>query len=452
MHRSALSVFLTAVVASGALDARADTTGARPGEALTPIRVDAAVLPTRSGMAWVEQVEVMSTASQWVWLRPFPSSPEVTAGPDVLGTLAAHAVAGLPMSEQLERRLLGPSLVQALWFRWFPPEPGLAPLAPPSAPALTVEEVRQFSGSAQTSTVTGAVTLPTELEQLLVRYDTPLGPKARAELAHYLRIGWTLVALAGRDAPSPTPSRRILGPVRFDQAGERSPSYLLLSRRPVDGPLVIRALGPTPLVPAQLPTRYDPTVDPVEVEPGVAVVRSTTPIDNDVELAYRLGEVLDLPVNAETRVTELVVRGDGARVDELELVAPEDAVSRPVLPPPSRPGSGGDLFRCVLLGLSPLILAPESWLLYALQARARARARRGQPAFGVKAWSMWTLATAAYWLFALDGLARIAAVGPLLIGMSLLALPYTERDRGPVRARLPKRRRADATEGTAADA
>lgn len=435
----------------GGSPAHADAIATRTGEAMTMQRTDAAVVPTADGYALFEQIEVQSSASQWVWVRAFPKAPRITDAPSVSALLATRAQQDHPLAEQLQQRPLGPSLAQALYRKWAPLEARDQPLAPPEAPSLIVDEVVYIQGQVLTSTLTGAVRLPPSLEGLLTRYDVQLPPAERARLGTYLSLNWELVAFAGRDNATGTPGPRLLGPYRMDFAGDAL-YFPLLRRTRADGPVILRAVGPTPLVPSQIACHFDARVEPTKAPAGTVVIRHAAPLGNDVEVAYQLGEQLGLPIDPDAMLTEMVLVPDGAQIDMIELVAPMDAVSRPAIPAHRRVGGLGDILSCLLLGLAPLFLAPESWLLWALQRRARTRSRavRGRETLGTKVWSLWPLATAAYWLVALDGLARIATLLPLLIGMLQLATPYLERDRGPVRARFKKKRKKDGAETSAA--
>lgn len=424
--------------------AAADIFATRGPEKPVEARIDVLVLEPQGALhAFIEQVTLINGEPQLVFLRAFPEPPAVSPAPKVFGALARAAIRRNDLANEVRVTPFGPSVLtlatRRLGWRHEPP-PRVQP--PPEARPLQVEEVATFSGLALTSTITGKLSLPAPLESFLDRRDSRLAELDRLKLAAYLNRGWSVLALALYDrAPNPEAPARI-GPLRFEIA-EGLRDYPLQTRERDDpAAFVFYAAGSEPLVPAELGARVAGPDDDLSSPPrGEVLVTFLEPLGSRPELSFQLSQELGLEVPEGAVLSQAVFRQGDVQLDRLTFDHPGRMAGSPPLPPPSRRGGRADLFRCLLLGLAPLLFAPESWMLLALQERWRSRARRGGTTLGVKAWAVWPFATALFWLIALDGLARIAALLPLVVGAAQLALPYAERETAPIRVafRRPKK-------------
>ena len=436
----AAAALASALLAAGPA-ARADTLVVRPGQTATVHRSDVLLVRTGASFTMIERLTLESDAPQFVWIRPFRIAP-IAARPseDPFPILGSAAVTEPTWSERVRARLFGPSIVELARARWG--QGGWAeaePLRPPEAPKLTVLAMDRFAGEVRTATELGPAALPDRLEAFLRRFDVRLDEAQQAQLSRHLAAGWTLVAAAVR-APTAPPGPRALGPLRFVFEGTEDLTYPLLRRSQSDGMgFAFHVLAPKPRVPDQVTLHPDPRAALETSPPGVASVRRSAPLDEATR--FSLTEILGRPVAPSAQLTQMVFRPGVAALDELFFVAPEEAADAARLPTPEPSGGAGDVFQCLLLGLVPLFLAPESWLLLWLQGLARERARRGERSPGVKLWSIWPLATAAFWFLALEGPARMAALAPLVVGIALLALPWTDREPDPVRARFEEKKK-----------
>lgn len=398
------------------------------GQGPSLLRVDAVLEQGPGPVLLTERVTVSNSSPQLVWLRPVPEPvPFEDAAEELLQAVAAVEPT-TPPAEGVRARPFGPSVLTYL-MGTTDEQPLRAPPMPEGR-TLLVDAVTTFSGRAETSSVTLVTTLPAEGEAFLQRFGVELDPEGRTELARYLNLGWSVVAASVRD-PSPNPEQpAVLGPFA-------SPlpklEYPLLRRAGVDGPsFMVSVLADGPRVP----------LDFLVVPPGAktneprAVVHYLGPFEPD------LGE--------QRVLTRFELWPGSSKSHSVRLGPPDAAIVAPQLPPAPRDPGGFDLFWVLLLGLTPMVFAPEAWLMWGLQTLARARARAGLPAFGVKLGAVWGLIVAGYWLVAVDGMAKVAAVGPLLFATLQLAIPYAEREPAPVRAEFrrakTKRRAAEPSQ------
>lgn len=432
----------------GLSDAQADPYGVSPEDLGAERRTEALVIEEgQRGFTVIQRLTLESQAARFVWLQPiFGALEAVDEAPDVFDVLAQALVRAPEFSEELRRRPFGPSILNYLTRR-FRPDPGRAePLVAPAARPLEIDALAYFTGSAKTSTITRRVSLPRALEDFLRIHNVSISQDERRFLGTYLNSGWSILGAAMYDrAPSPEGVAR-LGPVGLRFSGGDRSLPLVRRRAPEALELVVYALADGPRVPAELPSRPPSRpFRPKEAPAGEMLVPHADRLDQSPELSLALAEPFGNELLQDAYLTQLYFRPGSARLGRLTLHSPEKVAVQTQLPTSSQRGTPGDFFTCLLLGLTPLFLTPEAWLVMWVQARSRDQARTGGSRLGVKLWAVWALFVAAYWFLSLHGLARAAAIGPLLLGTFQLVLPFAERDPLPVRAqfRRPKKEKVD---------
>lgn len=389
------------------------------------------VQPSEGSSVLVERIALRSTAGRLLWMRAFRSEPTRVSPVALDFQLVSEADENpTPFADAVRSRPFGPSLLTPTLKAVFPEEPPPAPRRLLEGRALEVDESLYVSGRATTSTVTGAVTLPEALESLLGRWDLELDMPGRRRVGQLLNTGWGLFAAVLYDGTPNQPGWAVLGPIGFELSDEELVYPLEGSTAEDLGEWHGALVTPSPSAPLELPLV---SLEESETTSGV-VLSSATRLGTHQELALHLRDELSLSLGGDLTLTQLELKLGSARLDALHFRASEAAAAQTGAGP--KRGGFLDLFSCLLLGLAPLILAPESWLLLWIQSRSRASARTGGSRFGVKLWAVWCLGVAIFWLLAVDELARIAALGPLLLGTIQLALPYTRVDPRPIRARF----------------
>lgn len=449
---------MTAVVALVA--SRAAALGVVPagGGDATVRSVDAIVWMDGAREGLIEAMVVEPGPRRLAILRAFPTAPSEIVPLDlaVVSELRAATHVGPPFHVRVRERLFGPSIMTPL-FASMLREPAAPPVEPLPVERATAprDAFVMFAGRTITSTITGRRSLPSDLEQWLLEAEVSPTAVQRELTSRALDLGWTVVAVVVDRADA-------------DRASTVGP---WLYRFETTAPLIPPAVGTTtalpelrtyvvddrPMVPMGRATTWNTTPwSPRGVD--AAPANTVEPFEvtywgpRDESATFRLRALL--PTDAPSRVLRGQVLAPSSVLEETILAATTDAA-----PIPSRTGRGSvlDVLVCLLLGIAPLLYAPESWLLLWAAARARAQRTRGEPVgFAAALWPLYALVVALFWLVTLGGDARVAALGPLLIGLLRLFGGGPERERGPVRVdfkrKLKPAEKKDAAKAPAANA
>ena len=462
----ALVVILWGLVPSTAL---ADYFAARGENTPTVNRVDALLSSDgRDGFKLVEKLRITQIESrQFVWLKAFPSRPEVLPGSDPFAKTIEAAVHIPSHAEQLRAHPFGPSLLSVLTRSWGWKVRTRSAKAPLQVPSLQILEAGVFDGPAKMSVETGQMEFPARLESFLHQRGMRLSKVRRRLLASYLNRGWSIVAMV---VLTPEGAKEAsLGPIelRFSSGQPKFP----LGRGQLNEDIhwSFSLLAPKTYVPLELGSIFSPWGG----QPPDGVVSEvvyTAPLSATPELAFSLVQDFQVAKSENLWLTQIHLKKGSFDLDLLSFGEPQQAVSirqlRPNFKVPTA-GRGWDLTWCLFLGFLPLVLTPESWVIFWAQEKARhfwrsrlmgghrfeARSSRTNEggagvisrygAFVVHAWALWALLVGAYWLYSLDSLAKVAALGPLVIGAIQLSFPFSGYETPRVRANLGKRARRE---------
>lgn len=413
---------------------------------------DSIVWRAGSQESLIETWIVEPGAADFVVLRAFPSAPTeiVPLDPDLVSELRAATHVGPPFHLRVRERLFGPSVMTPLLTPLLG-EPSVAADEPLPSERVTAGRERfvMFTGKPVTSTITLMRTLPEPLERWLSSSGVALTSAQRELTARALERDWTVVGAAFRRADATRPVT--VGPwlYRFATAETVLPAALGTTARVPDHEVF--ALDERPLAPSSHPAQWIekpwlPRESPDPNQPAPFDVTYWGLIDRAA--TFRLQALL-----TSTAAPSRVLRGalvEHAVTDAAATLGP--AFGAVAIPSSGGRGSGLDLLLCVLLGLAPLLYAPESWLLLWAAAAARdERARTDAVGFAGALWPLYALVVAMFWLVTLAGSARLAALGPLLVGMyRLFVAQQPSRARGPVRVDFRRKLKpADKADGKA---
>ncbi len=384
------------------------------GELPRTLRRKVVLLPEEGAQTLVQSWIIEGTEGPLIHFEGFPSPPELSAFvPRLEPDLARACRAPEPLHLSVQRRPLGPSLAGLLLPA---PSPPPAPSKPPSADPLAPLARRMVTGPVRSSTVArGGFEWPPAFDDLLARRGLEPSVPVIRRVAQLLNGGGTVVATL-YTAEGSGPHR--LGPVRsrFETA---TPQLPVLHPSPGER-LELVALGETAWRPKDLPITWaDAPWRPQSPESERWIADCAVRLDAAAARPFQeaLGAEPDVLVRwlwAPPPTTRGAMR---LVPDELE-------------PVPSR-GSGtfGDIWRLLVLGLLPLFLAPEAWALAWMQSGVQRRI-----------WTLWPLAVALYWIWALPGLAKWAALGPVAAALIHAGWPSEEARRPFHRAPLPRSR------------
>ena len=411
----------------------AASAGADPPRAVARTLV---VLDAAGGPITQETLTFEGVSGRFARFFAVPDDPRFPAPIADLETLAAELTEqDEPFRYIVRDDPLGPSLASRLLGGDRPPATAAAT---ESAPLEAIGRA-VFRGSATTSTVTKRFILPPALERFATRYGLDLPASVAAAIAKYLNDEYAVVGLVyapSSRAARTTNQRWVAAPLRYDVATE-SP-VTLLSDVDRGHAIEVFTIASAPLTPASIPTTWSETPwDLRDPAPGSATVFGWTRWPTDLEGPppwVTIGSVSDR--NTET-VTHLRYRPSHEPYRDLHW--------SPVPEPPARPrrGSAADVWWLVVFGAVPVFAAPESWLLYWLQRRARDQAMPTRVGWATRAWFAWPVVVGVYWLVTLEGVGRWAALLPFAIALFGLRA-YEPEHRRFVRARFDKKKSAKA--------
>ncbi|MCC7384393.1 MAG: DUF2330 domain-containing protein [Deltaproteobacteria bacterium] len=398
---------------------------------------------------WIEELWIEGKAQSIGWLMPVPSAPIEIRGASSEALIELSQATELENPQHISMRplLFGPSLITAygaLSRRAAAPpaelEESAAPAEEEGAPSparisFEKQSFVEFSGETTTSTITGAKILPAGLEAWLEREQLFLPYTQREAVARYLDDGWTIVATV---LVPPAEKVLALGPVaiRFRSPVPVDPQGLTSMLPASQRRFRLYTASPAPLVPELPGIFWDSRPWMAEEREGTQL-RATFSGPASPELGLLLSGTV-----GERMDDAWVVRGEVARIDswgsDLRF-ARSDAV--PAIPGRHRRDGWIDLFLCVLLGMMPIFYTPEAWLFMWLGYNARADRKPRQPLpFRAHLWALYGLVVSFYWLIALEGAGRIAALGPIAFALGRLLISE-EGQRGPVRIDFQRRKK-----------
>ncbi|MBX2813865.1 MAG: hypothetical protein KTR25_18760 [Myxococcales bacterium] len=411
-------------------------------------RVDAVVLRSpESGFQLLQRLTLTNTEhSQIVWLSVLPSLPDVKIGPSVFAELARTVDHPQSYSEQLRRNPFGPSVLTIV-SRQINPELSSRPLIAATERQLQIHDLRFFPPT-EPVIQKHNTQLPEELNLYLGQHSIELSPDVTQQIISNVRNGGVVLVAVLHD-PEPGPQPAQVGPLHLS-FGSGHPTIPLLLPASHSLELVVSALGSTPLAPLELPANTSDIdgKNPVAQSDSRSNVLFLGRLGLFPSLQAHLFEAFGDHIRSETILTHMSITTTDLKLPALHLVSadenPQAPLGRAQMPNP--PGNPTDLLLCILLGLTPLGFTPEIWLLWFIGKQVRGTHRGagwGEVRLARQLASVWCLVVAAYWLYTLVDIARVASLGPLLIGTVLIAVPGGRHEPMPVRIPFKKEQAAD---------
>ena len=387
----------------------------------------------------IQTITLRNQNRRFVWLKPFPVTPEIIERPRLsFKDLERRTEIAAPFNQTVRDDLFGPSNVTLLIENL--KTPTAASGRPKQTPRpLRVLETQVFEGQIQTSTITRQMILPSPMRAWFNRRGYPIPERVKASMAGHLNRGWVVVAVELED---------------------RNPNVLRIAQTP---PIEFRFASTQPLFPLmRQPTvlAAEPTFD-LWVLAAQRMVSATYPT-NWIERPWSNGQaqrgrfvgVFSQAMTARDPLTEVLDRQFELRLPPSPQLVQhrfqhqaevwQELAFMPAIRAPDLPGIGArggmiDVFLCLLLGLTPLLFTPESWFLLWLSARRRPNGRRWP-----NLWPYYALVVASYWLVTLDGVGRVAAVLPLIVGVWQLLWPLESEQSEFVRVQFKRQAKASS--------
>ena len=367
----------------------------------------------------IQSITLRNRHRRFIWLKPFPVEPEIGVKPQVtLNDIAEETTVRAPYNHAIRNDLFGPSSVSWLIDALGPRQRGPTGEALQEAPRrLEILDYEVFKGEIQTSTITGLRVMPPPMRRWFNRRGFPISEESKASMAGHLNRGWVLVAVEIGDA-SPNPSRAAQTPPILFRFTSKEALFPLLRqpRNPTLEPTFdFWVVGSKKLVSARYPNTWAKRPWDAELQPGHFIGVYSRAVAARDPLTDILTRQLDLQLPPSPQLVRHRFQHGAQAWQEIAFVP---ALRAPTLPGVGQRGSGLDLFLCLFLGLTPLLFAPESWFLLWLNGQKGPKGRRWPDL-----WPFYALVVGMYWLATLDGLGRVAAVVPLLIGVVQLLWP-----------------------------
>ena len=405
------SCLLVALAAGG--PAEAEVFVGPKGATVRPEHVQTVVRYHDGETTLLQTVHVQSNASRFVWLKPFPVAPDVQLKPAVtLSNLDRQTTVKAPHNHTVREDLFGPSVATwALRSLTRDPKPAAQQPVPTRGESriLDVVDYKVFDGRVQTSTITGNMILPEALRVWLDRQRVPISERLKSSIAGHINRDWVVLAVSvGDQAPSAQNPAR-LPVIQFRFASKKA--VMPLMRVPVpysEQPTFdIWTLADRRLISSVFPTTWDNR--PWELQRPLPS-RFTAVYSRAVHAREPLAETLSGELGLRLPPTPTVVRHRFQHSSEVwQELSFMTAIDAPDIPSTGQRGGLLDVFLCLMLGLTPLLFAPESWLL--LWAR-----RREAADWVAYLWPSYAVIVAIYWFVRLDGVGRLAGLIPLALG------------------------------------
>lgn len=390
----------------------------------------------------VESIRISARAKRIAWIRAFPTAPTVEAvARDFFDILRDESTARGPHRDMVEGDLFGPSLVTLISNRLRSKGADITEPDTSDWPHWNFagDDLETFSGTTQTSTITGANSISKELDAWLAKHALEPTRHERTALLRYCTAGWTLVARLYELGPSTESQRAVIGPTKYALTSEHPvhPVLLAVSRPNASVPYDYFIATATPHVPAEYDTIWNQRPwERNSAAPVDAFIASYNGVITD--LLFDQLEGLGLVDDATQLVRGRIFIKTAPKRD-MQFVP---ARSPTAIPDPGARGGAWDIIVCLLLGLAPLLYTPESWFFLWLGARAREKARmHKETALGSLLWPAFCFAVAAYWLATLTSIGRVAAILPALAGIYAISKSQPAPDGRRIRASFATKQR-----------
>ena len=359
------------------------------------------------------------------WVRAFPSRPVIsTLDNSVFDEVQKVSRSEQPYYQTVRPLVTAPSLVTQLYRAISPSKDNTSAKEPTSEISLSEDGFEFIEGSVVTSTINGSKTLSREVEDWFIENGLQPTPSQRRKVMQYCEQGWVL-ALSTFDLSS----------VVDEESFTLSTTRYVFSSRDAVHPHLFLASRETKL-------RYWLVSDVPLQAAGLNSVRTNDPeeIQNSkgayIVTSQRKGSQTDLPAalqeNWDPEQQEVYFEQASFDIEQV-ILAPQyftQSEKIPVGADKSTKGSLKDVLFCVLLGLAPLFILPESWLLYWVRHQSKLQRTRVNPnPLGTKLWSLYGLALSLFWFISQSGAGKSAAILPLLFGILSIRTQETPQRR-----------------------
>ena len=383
----------------------------------------------------VEQVQIESDAEYVAWIRAFPSRPEIQkVESNFFPQLAEKTVAHGPAYREVQERIFSPSLVLGLYRQIFVKKPQIEQNTPTAGLEVNPGNFSIIKGEVVSSTITQTRSFPADFEAWIDANNLVISAGNQRKLMQYCELGWYLAfglidtRFLQEDVNGIVPALEY----RFEHPQAVHPSLLIANE---DVNLEYWTLGDAPMVPSGRVLNLNGSSN------------KTVDIPNQFEVSYQratsgdqfTGTALEDLVKPEGR--QHLLRGrlnSGKSIQRVQMF--EAHADMQEVPQSAPRGRFQDLLFSLLLGIAPIFLLPESWLLYWIRHQGKLERTRVNPnPLTTKIWPLYCIGIAVFWGLSQTGTGKIALVLPLLFGIWSLRTQETPEGRVVVTFKKPKK-------------
>ncbi|MEE2900892.1 MAG: hypothetical protein VYC39_01120 [Myxococcota bacterium] len=369
------------------------------------------------------------------WIRAFPSRPTISS---VEGSIFEEAErvsrSEEPYYQTVRELVTHPSLITRVYRAVVPSAANTKRKLPSNEVVIDEASFDFIEANVVTSTINGSKSLPSEIESWFAEYELKPTRNQRRKIMQYCELGWVL-ALSTFDLSSVIDEESFtLSTTSYSfSTREAVHPHLFLVHRETEFRYWI--VSDVPLQPVNLSLVRTNDLEEIENNKGAFIVTS-----------QRKGSSAELPTTLsqnwaeeqeEVYFDKAIFDSDQAILEPQYFTPLDNAMSSYDT---SFRGDIKDLLFCILLGLAPLFVLPESWLLYWLRHQSKLQRTRVNPnPLGTKLWSLYALAIGIFWALSQTGAGRAAAILPLLFG--LLSIRTQETPKGRVIVTFAKKKK-----------
>jgi|GEM_PF-4926183 len=376
------------------------------------------------------------------WVRAFPTRPTISSIENSIFEEAEKlSRSEKPHYQTVREFVTYPSLITRIYQAIAPSAANTKRKLPSSEIVIDETSFDFIEANVVTSTINGSKSLPKEVESWFAEYELKPTRNQRRKIMQYCELGWVL-ALSTFDLSSVIDEESLTlstTSYRFSTREAVHPHLFLVSR---EANFRYWIVSDVPLKPTNLSMIRTSDLEEIENSKGTFIVTS-----------QRKGTSAELPPilsqnwaeeQEEVYFDEAIFDSDQA-ILEPQYFTPLDNAATSY--DTSFRGNTQDLLFCILLGLAPLFVLPESWLLYWLRHQSKLQRTRVNPnPLGTKLWSLYALAIAVFWALTQTGAGKAAAILPLLFG--ILSIRTQETPKGRVIVTFAKKKKPVQKRGT----
>ena len=369
------------------------------------------------------------------WIRAFPSRPTIASvESSIFDEAEKISRSEEPYYRTVRELVTYPSLITRLYQAISPSAVNTERKLPSNEVVIDETAFDFIEANVVTSTINGSKSLPQKVEDWFAENELKPTRNQRRKIMQYCELGWVL-ALSTLDLSSVIDEESFtLSTTSYSfSTREAVHPHLFLMHREAEFRYWI--VSDVPLQPANLSLVRTGDLEEIENNKGAFIVTSQRK-GTSAELPSILSQNWD--EEQETVYFDQAVFDNNQAILEPQYFTPLDnaALSYDT----SFRGNIKDLLFCILLGLAPLFVLPESWLLYWLRHQSKLQRTRVNPnPLGTKLWALYALAIAVFWALSQTGAGRAAAILPLLFG--LLSIRTQETPKGRVIVTFSKKKK-----------